>query len=186
MSAAVSRIREPLIEGHKNYHQITEDLIGPTEKAPNTMWIVAFTLVSDNPRLWGFSRFVGPSISASGLGTQTVPLVGHTISPTSFGGLVSATQVRLISAILLLFRQRWRTGVNRAAEAMTIFAVMCAGIFPATHTGRPWFDFFMFPYPNTRGPLWVNFNSPLLWDSVRYLNLFHRIACLFWYTGLGT
>jgi Ni/Fe-hydrogenase subunit HybB-like protein len=70
----------------------------------------------------------------------------------------------LISAILLLFRQRWRTGVNRAAEAMTIFAVMCAGQFPLIHMGRLWLGFFIFPYPNTRGPLWVNFNSPLLWD----------------------
>ena len=70
----------------------------------------------------------------------------------------------LISAILLLFRQGWRTGVNRAAEAMTIFAVMCAGQFPIWHMGRVWNAFFTLPYPNTRGPLWVNFNSPLLWD----------------------
>ena len=70
----------------------------------------------------------------------------------------------LISAILLLFRQGWRTGVNRAAEAMTIFAVMCAGQFPILHMGRVWDAFFVLPYPNTRGPLWVNFNSPLLWD----------------------
>ena len=70
----------------------------------------------------------------------------------------------LISAILLLFRQGWRTGVNRAAEAMTIFAVMCAGQFPIWHMGRVWMAFFVLPYPNTRGPLWVNFNSPLLWD----------------------
>ena len=65
---------------------------------------------------------------------------------------------------LLLFRQGWRTGVNRAAEAMTIFAVMCAGQFPIFHMGRVWMAFFVLPYPNTRGPVWPNFDSPLMWD----------------------
>jgi molybdopterin-containing oxidoreductase family membrane subunit len=89
----------------------------------------------------------------------------------------------LISAILLLFRQKWRTGVNRAAEAMTIFAVMCAGQFPLIHMGRIWLAFFVFPYPNTRGPLWVNFNSPLLWD-VFAISTYFTVSLLFWYTGL--
>jgi len=89
----------------------------------------------------------------------------------------------LISAILLLFRQKWRTGVNRAAEAMTIFAVMCAGQFPLIHMGRLWLGFFIFPYPNTRGPLWVNFNSPLLWD-VFAISTYFTVSLLFWYTGL--
>ena len=66
----------------------------------------------------------------------------------------------LISAVLFLFRQRWRTAVNRSAEAMTIFAVMCAGIFPLIHMGRPWLAYWVFPYPNARGPLWVNWRSP--------------------------
>jgi len=89
----------------------------------------------------------------------------------------------LISAILLLFRQKWRTGVNRAAEAMTIFAVICAGQFPLIHMGRIWLAFFIFPYPNTRGPLWVNFNSPLLWD-VFAISTYFTVSILFWYTGL--
>jgi molybdopterin-containing oxidoreductase family membrane subunit len=89
----------------------------------------------------------------------------------------------LISAILLLFRQKWRTGVNRAAEAMTIFAVMCAALFPGIHVGRAWVVFFFFPYPNTRGPLWVNFNSPLLWDLFA-ISTYFTISLLFWYTGL--
>jgi len=89
----------------------------------------------------------------------------------------------LISAILLLFRQKWRTGVNRAAEAMTIFAVVCAGQFPLIHMGRIWLAFFIFPYPNTRGPLWVNFNSPLLWD-VFAISTYLTVSLLFWYTGL--
>jgi len=89
----------------------------------------------------------------------------------------------LISAILLLFRQGWRTGVNRAAEAMTIFAVMCAGQFPIWHMGRVWMAFFVLPYPNSRGPLWVNFNSPLLWD-VFAISTYFTVSLLFWYTGL--
>ncbi|HQD10456.1 MAG TPA: polysulfide reductase NrfD, partial [Flavihumibacter sp.] len=88
-----------------------------------------------------------------------------------------------ISAILLLFRQGWRTGVNRAAEAMTIFAVMCAGQFPIFHMGRVWMAFFVMPYPNTRGPLWVNFNSPLLWD-VFAISTYFTVSLLFWYCGL--
>jgi molybdopterin-containing oxidoreductase family membrane subunit len=89
----------------------------------------------------------------------------------------------LISAILLLFRQRWRTGVNRAAEAMTIFAVICAGQFPIFHMGRVWMAFFTLPYPNTRGPLWPNFNSPLMWD-VFAISTYFTVSLLFWYAGL--
>ena len=89
----------------------------------------------------------------------------------------------LISAILLLFRQGWRTGVNRAAEAMTIFAVMCAGQFPIWHMGRVWDAFFVLPYPNTRGPLWVNFNSPLLWD-VFAISTYFTVSLLFWYSAV--
>jgi hypothetical protein len=89
----------------------------------------------------------------------------------------------LISAILLLFRQGWRTGVNRAAEAMTIFAVMCAGQFPIFHMGRVWVGFYVMPYPNSRGPLWPNFNSALLWD-VFAISTYFTVSLLFWYTGL--
>ncbi|MEA2326391.1 MAG: hypothetical protein QOE68_1350 [Thermoanaerobaculia bacterium] len=69
----------------------------------------------------------------------------------------------LISAILLLLRQEWRTSINRFAEAMTLFAVAAAGLYPALHTGRPWYDFWLFPYPNTM-TLWTQFRSPLMWD----------------------
>ncbi|HYK44843.1 MAG TPA: NrfD/PsrC family molybdoenzyme membrane anchor subunit, partial [Parafilimonas sp.] len=89
----------------------------------------------------------------------------------------------LISAILLLFRQGWRTGVNRAAEAMTIFAVMCAGQFPIWHMGRVWMAFFTLPYPNTRGPVWPNFASALMWD-VFAISTYFTVSLLFWYSGL--
>ncbi|MBI2423853.1 MAG: polysulfide reductase NrfD [Candidatus Hydrogenedentes bacterium] len=88
----------------------------------------------------------------------------------------------LISAILLLFNQDWRTAINRFAEAMTLFAVMCAGIFPLLHVGRPWAIFFILPYPNTMA-LWPQFRSPLLWD-VFAISTYFTVSLLFWYTGL--
>ncbi len=88
----------------------------------------------------------------------------------------------LISAILLLFQQKWRTSINRFAEAMTIFAVMQAGLFPVIHTGRPWFAFWLFPYPSTLGA-WPNFKSPLMWD-VFAVSTYFTVSLLFWYLGL--
>ena len=88
----------------------------------------------------------------------------------------------LISAILFLLRQKWRTGVNRAAEAMTIFAVMCAGIFPVVHIGRVWFGWWLFPIPNSMS-IWPNFRSPLMWD-VFAVSTYFTVSVLFWYVGL--
>jgi molybdopterin-containing oxidoreductase family membrane subunit len=88
----------------------------------------------------------------------------------------------LISAILLLFQQKWRTSINRFAEAMTLFAVMCAGLFPLLHTGRPWFAFWLFPYPSTLG-IWAQFRSPLVWD-VYAISTYLTVSALFWYVGL--
>jgi len=87
----------------------------------------------------------------------------------------------LISAILFLLRQRWRTAVNRAAEAMTIFAVMCASIYPALHVGRVWFDWWLFPIP-TANALWPQFRSPLMWD-VFAVSTYFTVSLLFWYIG---
>jgi len=88
----------------------------------------------------------------------------------------------LISAILFLFRKRWRNAISRFAEAMTIFAVMCAGLFPLIHVGRPWLAFWLFPYPNQRA-LWTNFRSPLLWD-VFAVSTYMSVSLMFWYLGL--
>jgi len=88
----------------------------------------------------------------------------------------------LISAILLLFRQDWRTSINRFAEAMTLFAVACAGIFPLLHVGRPWLAYWLLPYPNTMA-LWPQFRSPLLWD-VFAVSTYASVSALFWYVGL--
>ncbi|WP_243319439.1 NrfD/PsrC family molybdoenzyme membrane anchor subunit [Geothrix sp. SG200] len=88
----------------------------------------------------------------------------------------------LISAILFLFRKRWRNAIARFAEAMTIFAVICAVIFPLIHVGRPWLAYWLFPYPNQRA-LWTNFRSPLLWD-VFAVNTYFSVSLMFWYLGL--
>src|SRR5216684_4917370 len=88
----------------------------------------------------------------------------------------------LISAILFLLNQKWRTSINRFAEAMTLFAVACAGIFPLIHTGRPWMSYYMFPYPSTMG-LWPQFRSPLIWD-VFAVSTYGTVSLLFWFVGL--
>ena len=88
----------------------------------------------------------------------------------------------LISAILLLLRQEWRTSINRFAEAMTLFAVACAGLFPLLHTGRPWLAYWMLPYPNTMG-MWPQFRSPLMWD-VFAVSTYATVSALFWFVGL--
>ncbi len=182
MSQAVAPVRHVLIEGNKSYHNITEDLCTPTEKAPSREWIVVFSMAS---ALLGLYIFAIVWTVWKGIGSWNL---NRTINwgwdITNFVWWIGIGHAgTLISAILLLFRQRWRTGVNRAAEAMTIFAVICAGQFPIFHMGRVWLAFFIFPFPNTRGPLWVNFNSPLLWD-VFAISTYFSVSLLFWYTGL--
>src|SRR6266498_3530337 len=88
----------------------------------------------------------------------------------------------LISAILLLLRQQWRTSINRFAEAMTLFAVAQAGVYPIMHLGRPWLAYWLFPYPNTMA-LWPQFRSPLMWD-VFAVSTYGTVSLLFWYVGL--
>ncbi len=88
----------------------------------------------------------------------------------------------LISAILLLLRQKWRTSINRFAEAMSLFAVACAGVFPAVHVGRPWLAYWLFPLPNTMG-VWPQFRSPLMWD-VFAVSTYATVSAMFWFVGL--
>lgn len=175
-------IREPLITGNKTYHDITEDISRSTETAPPASWWIAisisgfFALVGILMILWTIWKGIG----VWGLNKT----VGWAWDITNFVWWVGIGHAgTLISAVLLLFRQKWRTGVNRAAEAMTIFAVLCAAIYPGIHMGRIWLAFFIFPYPNSRGPLWVNFNSPLLWD-VFAISTYLTVSLLFWYSGL--
>lgn len=182
MSAIVSPIREPLITGHKDYHQITEDICAPSERTPSTAWVIAFIVAVS---FLGLGMFCILWTIWFGIGTWNLNrTIGWGWDITNFVWWIGIGHAgTLISAILLLFRQKWRTGVNRAAEAMTIFAVLCAALFPGIHVGRMWVVFYFFPYPNTRGPLWVNFNSPLLWDLFA-ISTYFTVSLLFWYTGL--
>jgi Ni/Fe-hydrogenase subunit HybB-like protein len=177
-----SQIREPLIDGNKDYHQVTEDICRPIEAKPTKAWKIGFG-ISVMLLLFGVVSVTMEIIY--GIGKWNLnKTIGWGWDITNFVWWVGIGHAgTLISAILLLFRQGWRTGVNRAAEAMTIFAVMCAGQFPIFHMGRVWDAFFVLPYPNTRGSLWVNFNSPLLWD-VFAISTYFTVSLLFWYSGL--
>ena len=178
----VSPLREPLILGNKTYKQISDDICAPVEGKPTTAWMIATTL-SGLLALTVFTM-IGLTITY-GIGMWGLnKTVGWAWDITNFVWWIGIGHAgTLISAILLLFRQKWRTGVNRSAEAMTIFAVICAGLFPIIHMGRVWLAFFIFPYPNTRGPVWANFNSPLLWD-VFAISTYFTVSLVFWYTGL--
>ncbi|HRH56791.1 MAG: NrfD/PsrC family molybdoenzyme membrane anchor subunit [Chitinophagales bacterium] len=177
-----SPLREPLIFGNKTYKQITNDIVKPTTGKLQPKWLF-WTSVS--AAVAGLFVFCITWEVCFGIGTWGAnKTVGWAWDITNFVWWIGIGHAgTLISAILLLFRQKWRTGVNRAAEAMTIFAVICAGQFPIFHMGRVWDAFFIFPYPNTRGPLWVNFTSPLLWD-VFAISTYFTVSLLFWYTGL--
>lgn len=177
-----SNIREPLVTGKKTYAQVTEDICRPIHSKPSKEWLLGFMLSAGVAGLFllgvVYTLFVG--IGAWGLNTT----VGWAFDITNFVFWIGIGHAgTLISAILLLFRQKWRTGVNRAAEAMTIFAVIIAAQFPAVHMGRPWLAHWIFPLPNFHGPLWVNFNSPLLWD-VFAISTYFTVSLLFWYIGL--
>lgn len=178
----VAPVRRPLVEGHKTYHQITEDLCAPTERTPSKAWILAFIV---SVSVLAFGVFCILWTIWMGIGSWNLNrTIGWGYDITNFVWWIGIGHAgTLISAILMLFRQRWRTGVNRAAEAMTIFAVICAAMFPLIHVGRIWVVFYFFPYPNTRGSLWPNFNSPLLWD-VFAISTYFSVSLLFWYTGL--
>ena len=177
-----SQQREPLVDGNKDYHQVTEDIISPIEMKPGRLWYIGFYI---SVALLMFGVYSIYREVTYGIGQWNLnKTIGWGWDITNFVWWVGIGHAgTLISAILLLFRQGWRTGVNRAAEAMTIFAVMCAGQFPIWHMGRVWMAFFVLPYPNTRGPLWVNFNSPLLWD-VFAISTYFTVSLLFWYSGL--
>ena len=172
----------PLIDGNKTYSQVTEEVFGTTERQPPLKWWLALSISFSLLCLgvWAVSQTVTKGIGTWGLNRT----IGWAFDITNFVFWVGIGHAgTLISAILFLFRQQWRTSINRAAEAMTIFAVLCAATFPIIHMGRPWLGFWPLPYPNTRGPLWVNFKSPLLWD-VFAISTYFIISLTFWYVGL--
>jgi len=178
----VSPIREKLVLGGKSYHDITEDISKQVEGAPTKEWKVAFG-ISVLVLLYGTAWVLWTWWE--GLGVWGLnKTVGWAWDITNFVWWVGIGHAgTLISAVLLLFRQKWRTSINRAAEAMTIFAVICAASFIVMHMGRPWLAYFALPLPNTFGSLWVNFNSPLVWD-VFAISTYFSVSCLFWYIGM--
>jgi molybdopterin-containing oxidoreductase family membrane subunit len=172
-----SQLREPLVDGNKTYHDITEDICRPIEVKPGRLWYVGF-FISIALLMFGIYSVYREVVY--GVGQWNINhTVGWGWDITNFVWWIGIGHAgTLISAILLLFRQGWRTGVNRAAEAMTIFAVMCAGQFPIWHMGRVWMAFFTLPYPNTRGPVWPNFASASYVGRVRDLYILYRILAV--------
>ena len=174
--------RGTLIEGRVSVEQVTRDVADAAAGRPTRLWVVGM-LIALSALAVGVAAIA--YTCATGLGTWGLNSnIGWAFDITNFVFWVGIGHAgTLISAILLLFRQRWRNAINRSAEAMTLFAVMCAGIFPVIHLGRPWLALWVIPYPNGRGPLWVNFKSPLLWDFFAIATYF-SVSLLFWYVGL--
>ncbi|EKR65870.1 MULTISPECIES: NrfD/PsrC family molybdoenzyme membrane anchor subunit [Leptospira] len=173
---------QPLVTGGKSVRDVTEDILRPVEAFPTSLWWKAFLLVLTitvvDLGIIGYLMYEGLYI----LGINNPVAWGFFIVNFVFWiGIGHAGT--LISAVLYLFRQEWRTGINRAAEAMTIFAVLTAASNLIIHIGRPWVGFWLFPYPNERGPLWVNFRSPLIWDTFA-VSTYLTISLVFWYIGL--
>lgn len=177
-----SSVRDPLVTGGKSYHDVTQDVSRHVEAKPNIRWFLAF-LTSAGVLALGSIAVVATLWEGIGMWGLN-KTVGWAWDITNFVWWVGIGHAgTLISAILLLFRQKWRTSINRAAEAMTIFAVLCAGSFIFFHMGRPWLAYWALPIPNTFGSLWINFNSPLVWD-VFAISTYLSVSLLFWYIGL--
>ena len=174
--------RAPLVLGRADFAGVTDTVCRVVERPrPPRSWYVAFAFTS----AWTVFFFVliGYLISTGiGVWGNNIP-VAWAFDITNFVFWIGIGHAgTLISAILFLFRQKWRTGINRAAEAMTIFAVICAGIYPGIHVGRVWFAYWLAPYPNQM-LVWPNFRSPLLWDVVA-VSTYFTVSLLFWYLGM--
>jgi molybdopterin-containing oxidoreductase family membrane subunit len=171
----------PVLVGRPADRELNDQLFLPVWQQTRRGWLALFAIcLSLTGLLHGAIAYtVGTGIGVWG---NNIP-VGWAFDIINFVWWIGIGHAgTLISAILLLFQQRWRTSINRFAEAMTLFAVIQALIFPALHTGRPWFDFWLFPYPSTLG-LWPNFKSPLMWD-VFAVNTYFLVSLMFWYVGL--
>src|SRR3990167_5208520 len=177
MSDMSASLRPPLVTGDKTISDVTRDICAPMDRRPTALWWSAFGLSSAALILGVVTVWYQ---IATGIGTWGLnKTVGWAFDITNFVFWVGIGHAgTLISAVLFLLRQRWRTSVNRSAEAMTIFAVMCAGIFQLIHMGRPWLAYWVLPYPNYRGSLWINSRSPLVWDFFPISPYFHDFAAV--------
>jgi Ni/Fe-hydrogenase subunit HybB-like protein len=172
----------PVIEPGHSFGSVTDKIasIVQTKKTP-LGWIFGFAIGFSGLQLLGLSVtylfYKGTYIWG-----LNIP-VGWGLDIINFVWWIGIGHAgTLISAILLLFRQSWRTSINRFAEAMTLFAVACAGMYPVIHTGRPWLAYWLLPYPNTM-QMWPNFRSPLIWD-VFAVSTYATVSLLFWFVGL--
>src|SRR6201997_2700826 len=180
-SPEISRLARVLQPGH-SYASVTDKIASIVLTRPVSMgWLTGFAVA--------FSLLMLLTVAVAWLFTKGVGIWGIDI-PVGWGfaivnfvwwiGIGHAGT--LISAILFLLNQKWRTSINRFAEAMTLFAVACAGLFPLIHTGRPWMAYYMFPYPSTM-EIWPQFRSPLIWD-VFAVSTYGTVSALFWFVGL--
>lgn len=170
-----------VIEGNPSFSAVNELISRPIDERPDKKFYFALaitlSMLGTGAVCLGITFWFG--IGVWGLNNP----IGWAFDIVNFVFWVGIGHAgTLISAILFLFRQRWRTGIARFAEGMTIFAVMTAGLFPLIHTGRPWLDGYLLPYPNQHH-LWVNFTSPLLWD-VFAVSTYFTVSFVFWYIGL--
>ncbi len=177
------KLRPAMIEGDHTLASVTDSISDITLKKRTPFgWFIGFALAFMVAQALLFSVVW---LLANGIGVwgnnQPVGWAFDIINFVWWIGIGHAGT--LISAILLLLNQKWRTSINRFAEAMTLFAVACAAMFPLLHTGRPWLAaYWLFPYPNTMG-MWPNFRSPLIWD-VFAVSTYATVSALFWYVGL--
>ena len=172
----------PVIEPGHSFGSVTDKIASviQTTKTP-WGWVVGFAIGFTGLQLLGLS-VTYLFIKGTYIWGLNIP-VGWGFDIINFVWWIGIGHAgTLISAILLLFRQSWRTSINRFAEAMTLFAVACAGMYPVIHTGRPWLAYWLLPYPNTMG-MWPNFRSPLIWD-VFAIGTYFTISLVFWFVGL--
>ena len=173
---------ETLVEGSVSFAAMDDAIVAPIDARPTKKWLLALAIAGS---MFGIGALCIAATLYWGIGLwgNNVP-IGWAFDIANFVFWIGIGHAgTLISAILFLFRQKWRTCIARFAEAMTIFAVMVAAIFPLIHTGRPWLAaFYLIPYPTERA-LWVNFRSPLVWD-VFAVSTYFTVSLVFWYLGL--
>ena len=174
-------VRAPLVLGGHSFGEVTDIICGYTENKPPRWWLPVFLLSANVAGLGGLFilYLVITGIGTWGLSNQ----VDWAWDITNFVFWIGIGHAgTLISAILCLLKQKWRTSINRSAEAMTIFAVICAATFPGIHIGRQWMAWMLFPIPNYNA-IWPNFRSPLLWD-VFAVSTYGTVSLLFWFMGM--
>lgn len=175
-------LEAPVLAPHQTLGTVTEDISSVVLTRPlHKGWIFGFLLALGLLMVF-FLAITVLFVKGVGIWGVNIP-VAWAFAITNFVWWIGIGHAgTLISAFLLLLRQQWRTSINRFAEAMTLFAVMCAGLFPLLHLGRPWVFYWLFPYPNSMR-VWPQFRSPLMWD-IFAVSTYFIVSLLFWYLGL--